>query len=63
MGQTTDHVEHVLGVLRGEAGGGFVKEVNVSNTDHIHASVETSALAAGEALGLGCRRQDGDGFR
>ena len=38
----------MLGVFGGETGGGFIEEVDIGDTDHIHADVEPFAFTSGE---------------
>ncbi len=42
----------MLGVLRGKPRGRFVEEVDISDTDHVHAGIESAALSSTEALGV-----------
>lgn len=52
VGEATDHLEDVLGVFGGEAGGGFVEEVDVGDADHVHGGVEAASLSSGKGFGF-----------
>ncbi len=43
-----DDLDDVLGILRGQAGGRLVEEVDVGRADHVEADVEALSLAAAE---------------
>ena len=43
-----DDLDDVLGILRGQAGGRLVEEVNVGRADHVEADVEAFSFAAAE---------------
>ena len=50
VGHAPDDVEHVLGILGGQAGGRFVEKVDIGDADDIHADVEALALAVRHGL-------------
>src|SRR5215470_12398559 len=48
LGKSADDLNNVFRIFRGQAGGWFIKEVNIRRTDHVQPNVQAFSLPAAE---------------